>query len=66
MSAWRWLLALLGLGCVLVFAWVVYQMARHPHRFDADLIRLYDRGEITWRELEHRQRIRRRPHRGAR
>jgi hypothetical protein len=60
--AWRWLLALLGLGCIVVFAWSTFQMVRHPYGFDADLIRLYERGEIPWPELERRQRFRRRQH----
>lgn len=60
MRAWPWWLSILGLGCLIVLAWSIYQLLRRPYRFDTDLIRMFQRGEIDWRELERRQRARRR------
>jgi hypothetical protein len=59
-QAWHWALTILGLGCLIVLAWSIYHLVRHPYRFDSDLLGLYHRGEIEWRELERRQRARRR------
>lgn len=58
MQAWHWALSILGLGCLFVLAWSIYQLVRHPDGFDPDLVGLYHRGEIDWRELERRQRAR--------
>jgi hypothetical protein len=57
---WPWWVALLGLGCLMAIAWSIVYLRRHPYRFDPDLVGLYQRGEIDWRELERRQRARRR------